>query len=180
MSWVLDATPLIYLAKADRLDVIETLDGPRIVPETVYREVVTTGVEQGYDDARRIERAVEDGLVDVVAVDTDDSPVATRLARHPGLSGADVAVLACADARDATAVMDESAGRSAAEVEDVETRGTAYLVLAPVRDGQLSKAEGRDAIDAMIDHGWYVAPDVYTKVVGKLESLGDGFANRSQ
>mgnify|MGYP007116970416 CR=1 FL=1 len=92
MSWVFDATPLIYLAKADRLDVIETLDEPRVVPEAVYREVVTTGVERGYDDARRIERAVEDGLVDTFAVDTDDSPVATRLARHPGLSDADVAV----------------------------------------------------------------------------------------
>jgi len=173
VSWVFDATPLIYLAKAERLDVIETLDEPRVVPEAVYREVVTTGVEQGYDDARRIERAVEDQLVDVVAVDTDDSPVATRLARHPGLSDADAAVLACADARDAVAVMDESAGRSAAEVEDVETRGTAYLVLAAVRDGALSTAEGRDAIDAMIDGGWYVAPDMYTKVVEKLESFGD-------
>ncbi|MDB9279186.1 DUF3368 domain-containing protein [Halorubrum ezzemoulense] len=82
-----------------------------------------------------------------------------------------MAVLTCADARDAVAVMDESAGRSAAEVEGVETRGTAYLVLAAVKDGQLSKAEGRDAIDAMIDHGWYVAPDVYTRIVGKLESF---------
>ena len=90
MSGVFDATPLIYLATAGRLDVIETLDGPRVLPEAVYREVVTTGVRQGYDDARRIERAVADGLVDVVAVDTDDSAVATRLARHPGLSDADV------------------------------------------------------------------------------------------
>ena len=171
MSWVFDATPLIYLAKADRLDAVETLDEPRVVPEVVYREVVTTGVEQGYDDARRIERAVEDGLIDVVAVDTDDSPVATRLARHPGLSHADAAVLACADARDAIAVMDESAGRSAADVEDVETRGTAYLVLAAVRDGMLSTTEGREVIDAMIDCGWYVAPDVYTKIVEKLESF---------
>ncbi|RLM56383.1 DUF3368 domain-containing protein [Halorubrum sp. Atlit-26R] len=132
---------------------------------------MTTGVEQGYDDARRIERTVEDGLVEAVAVDTDDSPVATRLARHPGLSDADVAVLTCVDARDAVAVMDESVGRSAAEVEDVETRGTAYLVLSAVKDGALSTAEGRDAVDAMIDHGWYVAPDVYTRIVGKLESF---------
>jgi len=173
VSWVFDATPLIYLAKAERLDTVETLDEPRIVPEAVHREVVTTGIERGYDDVRRIERAVEDGHLEVVAVDTDDSPVATRLARHPGLSGADVAVLACAAARDGVAVTDESAGRSAAAVEGVETRGNAYVVLAAVRDGALSTAEGRTAIDAMIDRGWYVAPDVYAKIVEKLESLGD-------
>ena len=106
-----------------------------------------------------------------VLVGTDDSPVATRLARHPGLSDADAAVITCADARDAVTVIDESARRSAAEVEGVETRGTAYVVLAAVRGGALSTVEGRDAIDAMIDHGWYMAPDVYTRTVGKLESF---------
>ena len=171
MSWVFDATPLIYLAKAARLDVVESVDGPRVVPEAVHREVVTAGVERGYDDAHRIERAVEDGLVDVVAVDTDESAVATRLRRHPGLSDADVSVLACADARDSVAVMDESTGRSAAEVAGIETRGTAYLVLASVRDGGLSTEEGRNTIDAMIERGWHVAPDLYAKIVRKLESF---------
>ena len=171
MSWVLDATPLIYLAKAERLDVIETLDEPRIVPETVHHEVVTAGVERGYDDARRIERAVEAGLLGIVTVDLDDSPVADRLKRHPGLTDADVAVLACADARDTIAVMDESAGRSAAEVEDIETRGSAYVVLSAVQRGMLTPKRGRETIDAMIDAGWYVAPDLYTTLVRKLESF---------
>ena len=171
MTWIFDATPLIYLAKAERLGVIETVSHPRLVPERVYREVVTEGIEAGYDDARRIERAVEDGRVDVVEVDLDDSPVATGLDRHAGLGDADVAVLACAGARDGVAVMDEAAGRSAAAVEGVETRGTAYVVLSAVKRGKLSVEEGREAIDAMIDRGWYVAPDLYAKIVRKLESF---------
>ncbi|MBP1922156.1 putative nucleic acid-binding protein [Halorubrum alkaliphilum] len=171
MSWVLDATPLIYLAKAEQLDIIETLDEPRVVPKAVHHEVVTAGVERGYDDARRIERAVEADLLDIVTVDLDESAVADRLQRHPGLSDADVAVLACADARDAVAVMDESAGRSAAEVEGIETRGTAYLVLSAVKRGAMTPERGRETIDAMIDAGWYVAPDLYTKLVRKLESF---------
>jgi hypothetical protein len=28
-------------------------------------------------------------------------------------------------------------------------------------------------IDAMIDEGWYCAPDVYAKIVQKLDSLAD-------
>ena len=137
----------------------------------MYREVVTEGTEAGYDDARRIERAVEDGRLDVVEVDRDDSATATRLDRHAGLSDADLAVLACADARDGVAVMDEAAGRSAAAVEGVETRGTAYVVLSAVKRGELSAEAGREAIDAMIDRGWYVAPDLYAKIVRKLESF---------
>ena len=137
----------------------------------MYREVVTEGTEAGYDDARRIERAVEDGRLDVVEVDRDDSATATRLDRHAGLSDADLAVLACANARDGVAVMDESAERSAAAVEGVETRGTAYVVLSAVKRGELSAEAGREAIDAMIDRGWYVAPDLYAKIVRKLESF---------
>jgi predicted nucleic acid-binding protein len=168
---VFDATPVLSLATADRLGVVETVDGPRLVPNPVYREVVPDGIEAGYDDARRIERTVDDDVLESVAVDTEESPTAARLARHPGLSDADVAVLTCAEARDAVAVMDEAAGRSAAEVEGIETRGTAYLVLSAVKRGRLSPEAGRETIDAMIDHGWYVAPDLYTRLVRKLESF---------
>jgi predicted nucleic acid-binding protein len=171
VTWIFDATPLIYLAKAERLGVIETVSDPRLVPERVYREVVTEGIEAGYDDARRIEQAVEDGRLDVVEVDRDDSAVAAGLDRHSGLSDADLAVLACADARDGVAVMDEAAGRSAGAVEGVETRGTAYVVLSAVKRRELSAEAGREAIDAMIDSGWYVAPDLYAKIVRKLESF---------
>jgi len=107
----------------------------------------------------------------VVETDLDGSATPTRLARHSGLSDADVAVLACADARDAVAVMDEAAGRSAATVEGVETRGTAYVVLSAVNGGALSPEAGREAIDAMVERGWYVAPDLYAAIVRKLESF---------
>nr|WP_241658484.1 DUF3368 domain-containing protein [Halorubrum sp. BOL3-1] len=80
-------------------------------------------------------------------------------------------MLAYADARNAVTVMDEVAGRSAAEVEGIETRGTAYIVLAAMKRGDLSPEAGREAIDTMVDAGWYVAPDVYAAIVRKLESF---------
>lgn len=170
MSWVFDATPLIYLAKAQRLELAETLDAPRLIPEQVYREVVSEGIEAGYTDARRIERHAEDTF-DVVDVGLEDSQVATRLQRNPGLSAADVAVLACAHSRDGVAVMDEATGRSAGEVEGIETRGTAYVVLSAVSNGAITQAEGLETVDAMIDEGWYIAPDLYTKIREKLEDF---------
>lgn len=76
-------------------------------------------------------------------------------------------------ARDSVAVTDGTTGRSAAGVEGIETRGTASAVLAAVRRGDLSPEDGRETINATVDADWYVAPDVYTKIVGTLESLGD-------
>ncbi|SNR46671.1 DUF3368 domain-containing protein [Halorubrum vacuolatum] len=173
MIRVFDATPLIYLAKVDRLGLIADLDGRNLIPEAVYDEVVTVGMQGGYEDARRIDRAVEDGIFEVVSVERDDSRVAAGLARHPGLSEADVDVLVCADAREAVAILDEAAGCSAAVVEGIETRGTAFPILMAVKKGIIETGVGREVIDEMIETGWYLTPELYTKVVRKLESLGE-------
>lgn len=167
--WVFDATPLIYLAKADQLDVLSHLEGPRLIPEQVYTEVVTTGLEHGYPDARRIERGVENQLFDMTAV--EKTPFVRRVQQNPNLSAADVAVLALARQRAATAVMDERYGRDVAETENIQTRGTAYLFLYCVKHGAVTADTARETLDAMIEEGWFCAPNLYAKLIQKLESF---------
>ena len=169
--WVFDATPLISLVKVDRLALVQHLEASCVLPERVYEEVVETGLEQGYPDARRIERSVDADRFDIVSVET--TPLLTRLQDNSNLSDADVAVLACADAHDGVAVMDETYGRDVAAAEGITTRGTAYLVLKLASEGAISVDDARTVIDAMIDEGWYCAPDVYAKIVQKLDSLAD-------
>ncbi len=165
--WVFDATPLIYLAKVDRLSLARTLDGRRVLPEGVYEEVVEVGIRRGHPDARRVERAVDEGLFEVM--EADDGPVTERLRRSPTLSGPDVAVLTLAHTHDGTAVMEDSHGRTVASTEGIPTRGTAYVVLLAAVEGDIGVTEARTVIDGMIDEGWYCAPDVYSKIVRRLE-----------
>ena len=166
---VFDATPLIYLAKAERLELLSHFDRPRVIPERVYEEVVDTGIEEGYPDARRIERCVEDDVFEVVEI--SESPLFERLRDNDNLSDADVSVLAYADSHDGVAVMDETYGRDVAATEGVETRGSAFVVLLLVRDGVIDAEAGRETVDAMLEAGWFCAPDVYAKIVRKLDSL---------
>jgi predicted nucleic acid-binding protein len=167
--WVFDATPLIYLSKAERLELLSHLDAPRVIPQRVYEEVVDGGIEEGYPDARRIEQCVEDGVFEVVGV--SEAAFFERLLENENLSDADVSVLAYADSRDGVAVMDETYGRDVAATEGVETRGTAFLVLLLVKDGVIDAEAGREIVDAMLEAGWYCAPDMYAKVVQKLDSV---------
>ncbi|WP_053948989.1 DUF3368 domain-containing protein [Halolamina sediminis] len=169
--WVFDATPLIYLAKTDRLTLVQHLDEECIIPSRVYDEVVETGIEEGYPDARRVERSVDAGHFVVQPVES--TPLFSRLQQNPSLSDADIAVLAYADAHDGTAVMDETYGRDVAAAEGITTRGTAYLVLKLTTQGAISTDDARDVIDSMIEEGWYCAPDVYAKIAQKLDSLQD-------
>ncbi|RQG86654.1 DUF3368 domain-containing protein [Natrarchaeobius halalkaliphilus] len=167
--WVFDATPLIYLAKVDRLHLVSTLEGQCYLPQQIHSEVVTTGLEEGYTDARRVEQCIDTGLFEVISA--GDSQLVGRLQQNPNLSDADVAVLGCTASRDAIAVIDEAYGRTAAEIEGIETRGTAYIVLSRAKYGHIGISEARATIDAMIEEGWYCAPDLYTKLVRKLESF---------
>ena len=169
--WVFDATPLIYLAKVDRLALVQQLDVSCVIPERVYEEVVETGLEQGYPDARRIERGVDADRFVIESVEA--TPLLSRLRENNDLSDADVAVLAFADAHDGVAVMDETYGRDVAAAEGITTRGTAYLVLKLASEGTISVDEARSVVDAMVDEGWYCAPDIYTKIVQKLDSTTD-------
>jgi predicted nucleic acid-binding protein len=167
--WVFDATPLIYLAKTESLAHLTAVDERCVIPERVAEEVIDAGIDGGYPDARRVERHVENGLLETVAAEETD--LFSRLQRNPKLSDADRAVLAAAADADGVAIMDEVHGRAVADTEDVTTRGTAYVVLWLVREGEIGAADGRETIDAMLDNGWYCAPDMYAKLVGKLEEL---------
>ncbi|MFP8958891.1 DUF3368 domain-containing protein [Natrialbaceae archaeon A-CW3] len=167
--WVFDATPLIYLAKINQLQLVSTLEGQCYLPQQIHSEVVTTGLEEGYTDARRIEQCIDAGLFEVISV--DNSQLVTRLEQNPNVSDADVAVLGCAASRDAIAVMDEAYGRTAAEIEGIETRGTTFIVLLCAKQGHITVSEARETIDSMTEEGWYCAPNLYTKLVRKLESF---------
>lgn len=169
MTLVFDATPLIYLGKAARLDVLSNLERELVVPARVYREVVGDGMKRGYADPERINKRLRDGLFEQRVV--EDGERFERLVQNTALSPADVAVLLLADERDGTAIVDEQHGRDIADVEGIETRGTAYLPLSLVERGALEADEGRETIDAMLDAGWHCAPDLYAKILRKLDDL---------
>jgi len=162
--YVLDATPLIYLGKTEALGLLDSFEV--VTTRKVHDEVVRRGKEAGASDARRVER------YDLNVVEAPENETHERLSDAPGLSDADVSVLVIADARDATAVMDEKRGRTVADAEGIEVRGTAYLLLTAVKEGEITAEEGQEVLDAMVESGWYCSTSFYAKIVGKLKELG--------
>ena len=165
--YVFDATPLIYLATVERLALLSDLPVRCVVPERVYEEVVTVGLEQGHTDARRIERAVDKQILNRRS--EPGSAMFERLRGNDSLSDADAAVLAMTADIGGTAVMDEQYGRAVATAEGIETRGTAYLLLRLLQEGRLPAEETRSVVDAMMDAGWYCTPNLYARLLRKIE-----------
>lgn len=164
--FVFDATPLIYLAKAGKLERLDALETEKVIPEAVYAEVVTTGKEKEIADAFAVEKCVEAGVFSVEAARRGD--VFSTLRGNRRLSEADVAVLAMAKQRGGTAIVDDDYARSIAAVEDIDNRGTIFLIVRMLRRGTMTPDEARDTVDTMIDHGWYCSLDLYKEIVNTI------------
>jgi predicted nucleic acid-binding protein len=158
---VFDATPLIYLAKAGKLDKLEKLEEEKLIPEKVYIEVVEEAGKE--PDGQRIEKAVEKGILKTASAEAGNG--------SESLSKADLQVLKIAEEKEAVAVMDEEHGRNVADVRDIKTHGTAFIILRMQKKQIISKKEARETIEKIIDEGWYCSTDLYKDIMNKIEEI---------
>ena len=65
---VSNATPLIYLAKADKLTLLKSIVNEVVIPEAVFKEVVMEGKRLGETDAYRVEKCINQGWLKIKEV----------------------------------------------------------------------------------------------------------------
>jgi len=125
---VVNSTPLIALAKADKLALLRDLYDLVIIPEAVYREVT------GKDDiaAQRIQAARE--WISIRKVDPSLDRRMYRAKLHDG----EVEVMLLAQEIDANVVViDDGAARKTAEYLGLPLTGTLGILIAAKRRGIL-------------------------------------------
>lgn len=164
---VLDATALIYLTKATVLRRLQGLGRPLLLPAEVYQEVVVQGKASGAQDAFEVERLAEEGIFRV----TEPLPGSDLAEVREPLRGsdADAAVLLHAEATGGTLVSDDRRLRSLASLRGTDAIGNGGVLIALVRRGELTKEEGKEALEAMIEAGWWCDTRTYAKI---LKGLG--------
>jgi len=165
---VLNSTPMIYLAKVNALELLEKLPEKKVIPNSVYEEVVTKGKKRGAADALLIEKAIDRGILEVREV--KNKKLFKTLAQIPGLHRTDAEVLALSKELNATAIVDEDKARGVADVNDVPNRGTGYLLLRFSKLGLLTKEEVKTKVDEMIKFGWRCSTEVYAEILKSVMS----------
>jgi predicted nucleic acid-binding protein len=128
---VLDASPLIYLAKIEAIDVLESLTERVLIPRAVLEETTRPALLYQHPDAAVIERAVREGVI--TAIDLDASETATTddlTSRVPALHAGVSAVLAIALHRGIPAVLFERRARRVAAATGAELVDVVELLFA--------------------------------------------------
>jgi len=168
MILIFDATPLIYLAKIGKLHLLQKINTERIIPNSIFEEVVIKGKKLGKPDAIVVDRLVESGVFRIENVER--TGFYEKIKENRNLSEGDVEVIALAKMKDGIAVIDEDYARKVAEVEGVKCRGTIYLIFLLLNNGIIQKREAREMLDAIIGEGWYCSTDLYAKILKRIEA----------
>lgn len=164
MIVVADASPLIFLAKIRRLDLLRALLGRDIrIPASVRDEVLAPGLDP-------VERETLDSFIGTCRVEV----VRNRRRFASAMSSTDNEALTLAlRTRAGIILCDDRITRRMAEAEGVLPLGTLGVLLRASRRCLLSVLETRRDVDDLIRlHAFRISIEVYQAVLAELDRQG--------
>ena len=170
MIWIFDSSPLIYLNKVGLNWIFKQLEGEKIIPTEVYKQVVTEGKNQGYADALISADLVNKGVITVVQVAENGFKEMLK-SLEKELHEGELEVLTLAKNKGGIAVLDESIAREVGSVLRIEVRGTLFLIFLMVRKRELKKEEAKYKVDLMIRNGFRLGHEEYQEFLNLLENV---------
>ncbi len=173
MTLVLNATPLIYLARAGGLGILKGLRTSLYIPRAVYEEVVIQGRKNAKPGAGLVDQYVTERVITVRNV--ADARMISSLVPAEGMKSplhrGEAEVIVLARELDCPAIIDEQAGRNVARLHGIEVHGTVYLLALAFKAGNLSRDEMLRLFKAMVAEGWRISLEDYNAIMEELEKL---------
>ena len=169
MKAILNATPLIYLGKKRRMDLLRSVFEEAIIPVEVEREI--TRIE-GSPEVVQLRKAIHEGWIRVRQSSEDRKRHIIDLFSE--IDEGETAVIAVAlEDEEPTVIVDDAEARVAAEYFGLDAHSTLYVILEAYRRGLLkSKKEIVSMVNNMIKSSFYLSTEVYARLLSLLEELG--------
>jgi len=166
---VSESTPLIYLAKIGRLDIIRDVFQKIYVPEAVIDEAVTQGKALNMSDASIIEKAVGTWIIKERVEPEVDAEYSfldnnTRLG-----NGEKEALKLCKQLDAAYFIADDREARRVSSILNIKPIGTCGTVVQAFRQGSITKKEALRVIDDLVKVGFRISSTLYRKILDELE-----------
>ena len=161
---VSNATPLIYLAKIGKLELLKRTFAEVIIPEQVRKEVVDKGKKLKHEDAFVIEKAINEGWLRVLKTDLLESPIE--------LETGEIAVISLAKRmRIEEVLIDETLARTAAKLLDLRARGTIFVLLRALEDEIINLDEFLDLLHQLAGKGFRLQEVIYLEAIRQARRI---------
>ncbi|MBS7649088.1 MAG: DUF3368 domain-containing protein [Candidatus Bathyarchaeia archaeon] len=167
---VSNSTPLIYLAKIGRLDVLRSIFGKIFIPEAVFEETVTRGKALNISDAFIIERAVGTSIVKErikPEVDAEYQFLDTNM--RLGL-GEKEAIKLCKQLNAKYLITDDKEARRVAKILNVTPIGTCSIIIQAHKQRAITKDEAIQILDELLKAGLRIDTELYRRILRELET----------
>ena len=82
MTAVSDASPLIWLAKTGKINLLRELFEEIVIPKEVYEEAVEEGLKHGLSDAIAINECTQQGWIKFSKLTPKDTNLVQRISQH--------------------------------------------------------------------------------------------------
>jgi len=169
---VSDATPLIYVARIGRIQLLKNLFQHIQVPEEVKVEVIDRGKEKNYPDAHIIEEAFDDGWVTIGNLTRNNEKRARILMEATGIDlGEAQAILLTRQKAEETILMDQAHARTVARQFGLKSRGTLYLIVVSARTGMLSKEDAKENLSKLVEANFRISTKIYDAALKTIEKF---------
>lgn len=161
---VADASVLVVLAKTKRLDLLRKVYGRVMVGAVVKNEVVDKGKEILAAGVEQVEKALEDGWIEVAELTSKEKKLMQGILKTSRLDQGEAESLALAHARGLMLIVDDKEGRSLAAAMHLEYLGTMAAILEAFIKGHLTLDQLEDAVQEMSKILW-LSPAVVAEIL---------------
>lgn len=172
MPTVSNTSPLIWLAKIGKLNLLKELFGEVLISEESYKEAVEKGLEEGFSDALVIKDAYEQRWIKVKSLDKKQIAICEKIMQHGfELHKGEVQaiILAREMGKDALLLMDDSSGRAFAEAWGLKVKGVLYVIMTALRNKLLDKVETKETALTLVKKGFRIEPKVLARFLEEIE-----------
>jgi predicted nucleic acid-binding protein len=163
-----NAGPLIHLAKANALHILQALYSTILILDEVKTETVDKGKEKGHPDALQIQKAIQQGWIKILQVKLN--PDFQKAAKTAGITKAEAAVIQHAYQNQLTALLDDEPARIFAKTLGVTIRGTLGILIQATKNNILNQQEAIQTLDKLTET-MYLSADLYKATRKEINGL---------
>ena len=165
---VSDSTPLIYLAKIGRLDLLRDVFEKIHIPEAVYHEAATQGKALNISDTFIIENAIGTWII-TKQVEPETDAEFRFLDTNVKLGSGEKEALKLSRQLNAShLIADDREARRVSRILRIKPIGTIGILVRALRQDLIAEGEALQIIDDLVKVGFRISSAVYRRILDEL------------
>lgn len=155
-----NASPLIFLAKIERLDLLNMYHV--ILPKQAFEEI-KKGTEMGKEDAQKIETLIDKKIIEMEEIDINK-----EIDKHNIGKGEKAAISLAIKNKMGIVLLDERKARRIAKFYKLKPKGTIGVLAEAYKNSKINKKEFKELIEKLIKEGYRIKETLILRLLDEI------------